>query len=320
MDRTAKIMTGLDKSMLGIEVAPWIAPIAPKAAGYNVRVMDVFDRPTLMARAVSDPDYGNRDMSPLEEVDYVGSATQIATIVPAAEHGTFDYIVSSHNFEHLPNPIKFLQGCAKILKPGGVLSMAVPDRRGCFDYYRPNSQLGDWLDAYAANRDRPTARQVFDLKSRTAFLQQANRELRGFPVGADSGQVRISSALVEVYNTWYVQPVPDRYHDTHCTVMTPASLELLLTEVRYLGLVDFRIEQVSAPNGHEFYVKLRFGNTDPALTADEFAKLRLKLCHQVLQDYVPQVLSTARRRRPRSNAVSRGFRSLSRWVRGKPTG
>lgn len=56
MDRTAKIMTGLDKSMLGIEVAPWIAPIAPKAAGYNVRVMDVFDRPTLMARAVSDPD------------------------------------------------------------------------------------------------------------------------------------------------------------------------------------------------------------------------------------------------------------------------
>ena len=320
MDRMARIRGDIDKQMFGLEIAPWFAPIVSKADGYNVRILDVFDRPGLIEHAKTDPYNVDRDMTDVEEVDYVGSATEIASIIPEADHGRFDYIVSSHNFEHLPNPVKFLQGCAKVLKPGGVVSMAVPDRRGCFDYYRPNTQLGDWLDAYAANRDRPTARQVFDLKSRTAFLQQANRELQGFPVGADSGQVRISSALAEVYNTWYVQPVPDRYHDTHCTVMTPASLELLLTEVRYLGLVNFRIEQVSAPNGHEFYVKLRFGNTDPALNADEFAKLRLKLCHQVLQDYIPQVLSTARRRRPRSNAVSRGFRSLSRWVRGKPTG
>lgn len=320
MDRMARILRGIDKSMLGIEVAPWFAPIASKATGYNVRILDVFDRPGLIEHAKTDPYNVDRDMSGVEEVDYVGSATEIATIIPPLEHGTFHYVVSSHNFEHLPNPIKFLQGCAKVLRQGGILSMAVPDRRGCFDYFRPNTQLGDWLDAYAANRDRPTPRQVFDLKSQTAFFLEGGQKLQGFRVGENGRNVKLSSQLSEVYQTYYRQPLDDRYHDTHCTVMTPASLELLMTEIRHLGLVDFLIEDISAPNGHEFYVKLRFGLPAPHYTEAEFADLRLALYHRMLQDYVPQVVPATRARKHllQSNKFSRKVRSFGRYLRGKP--
>ena len=74
-------------------------------------------------------------------------------------------MISSHNFEHSPNPIRFLQGCGKVLKPGGVLSMALPDKRACFDYFRPHTTLGQWLEAFFAERERPTPAQVFDQDS-----------------------------------------------------------------------------------------------------------------------------------------------------------
>ncbi len=319
MDRTARIMTGLDKSMLGIEVAPWIAPIAPKAAGYNVRVMDVFDRPTLMARAVSDPDYGNRDTSPLEEVDYVGSATQIASSVPVAEHGTFDYIVSSHNFEHLPNPIKFLHGCQKLLKPGGILSMAVPDRRSCFDYFRPNTQLGDWLDAFVQDRDRPTPRQVFDLKSQVAYLQKGDKQLRGFAMGVSREAVMLEGDLLGAFKSCYQDTLDDTYQDSHCTVMSPASLELLLVETRQLGLVDFRILEISEPNHHEFYVRLQFGALPQSLPDADFKKLRQNLLRRILKEYGPQAVPYRRdKSKGRVNAIARRVRSFGRKLRGQP--
>ncbi|OIQ69749.1 ubiquinone biosynthesis O-methyltransferase [mine drainage metagenome] len=113
-----------------------------------MRILDVFDRETLQKRGAADMQQNWRDMSLLDEVDYVGSATEVASLVPTELHGTFDYIVSSHNFEHLPNPIKFLQGCASLLKPGGLITMAVPDHRACFDYFRPHTVIGDWLEAY----------------------------------------------------------------------------------------------------------------------------------------------------------------------------
>lgn len=320
MDRMARILRGIDKSMLGIEVAPWFAPIASKATGYNVRILDVFDRDALLARAKVDPNLIDRDMGLLEDVDYVGSATEIATIIPPKDLGTFDYIVSSHNFEHLPNPIKFLQGCEKVLKPGGILSIVVPDRRGCFDYFRPNTQLGDWLDAHAANRDRPTQRQVFDLKSQTAFYQRSKEEAGAFTIGTDREQIKISSDLAECYQQYFLDPDDNGYHDAHCTVMTPASLELLLTEIIYLGFVNFEIEEISGTTRFEFFVRLRFSGPRPTPTAAEFRAQRAKLMRRVLGDYVPQVAPgfTATQVRRRLKPLATRMRSFGRYLRGKP--
>ena len=320
MARTDRILGDIDKSMKGLEIAPWFAPLVPKAKGYNVRILDIFDRDTLIARASADPILAKRDMARVEVVDYVGSATEIAAIIPTQDHGTFDYIVSSHNFEHLPNPIKFLQGCATILKPGGILSMAVPDRRGCFDFFRPNTQLGDWLDAYITDRKRPTDRQVFDLKSLTTIVRHGPGEIVNYHVGADRQKTEIAGNLADDYRAHYVDQLSDDYHDTHCTVMSPASLELLLTEIRQLGLVNCKIEQIVSRGTFEFTIRLRFDQSTLALTDSAFATKRLALCNAVLQDYRLQVLGLPfwRRRWLKSNRSVRAIRSFGRRLRGKP--
>ena len=320
MKRMARILGDIDKTMLGIEVAPWFAPIASKADGYKVRTLDVFDKPTLIARAKVDANLVDRDMGLLEEVDYVGSATEIAIIVPPKDHGTFDYIVSSHNFEHLSNPIKFLQGCEKVLKTGGVLSMAVPDRRACFDYFRPNTQIGDWLDAYVANRDRPTPRQVFDHRSKTALQRQGKEQVGAFSLGVRPESVELFGDLGDLYQQFYLQPFGDDYQDAHCTVMTPNSLELLLIEARQLGLFNCVIEQIGNLRGCEFYVRLRFGVPVEKLTSEQFLRQRHILQHRVLQDFIPQVAPGRGgiQRLFRTTPLSRKIRSFGRRLRGKP--
>jgi len=73
-----------------------------------------------------------------------------------------DFIVASHVFEHLPNPIGFLEDCAAILTPEGVVSLALPDKRYSFDYARRETCFPDWIAAYAEDVRWPSAPQIAD--------------------------------------------------------------------------------------------------------------------------------------------------------------
>ncbi len=320
MDRASKILSGVDKGMLGIEVAPWISPLVPKSAGYNVRIIDVFDRETLASRAQVGSAFLGKDTRLIEHVDFVGSATEIETLIPENLHGTFDYIASSHNFEHLPNPIKFLQGCQKVLRPGGLLTMAVPDRRACFDYFGRNTALGDWLDAHMSDSDCPTPRQKFDNQTRFALLTQFGTEVGAFEVGVPLTAVNLQSDLIEAFTKYYNQAPADGYEDAHCTVMTPASLELLLIEVRQLGFISFDIEEISEPQGCEFYVRIRFISNKAALSAAHFLNERTRLSQRVIEEYVRQagILSPKARLRYYVRKIARSVRNFGRRVRNKP--
>ncbi|MGC8160060.1 hypothetical protein ACP3WZ_26405, partial [Salmonella enterica] len=51
---------------------------------------------------------------------------------------------------------------AAILKPGGELRLAVPDRRYTFDLLRNESRLHDVLDNYLRKARRPQPHQIID--------------------------------------------------------------------------------------------------------------------------------------------------------------
>ena len=281
MKRLTAILAGISKDMQGLEIAPWHAPLVAKRDGWNSYILDVFDTPTLQSKAEADPNIKPSDHK-IEKVDFVGSAVDIADLVPSKLHQTFDYIVSSHNFEHLPNPIRFLQGCQSVLKPGGTLSMAVPDGRACFDYFRPHTVTADWLEAFAHKRTRPSDKDIFTTRTSFAALSTGVADVTAFYVNCNVNGVKCTSPLDAAPRFWELPP-SETYLDTHCSVMTPASLRLMLLDLTHLGLLHMSVESISQPNGCEFFVRLV--NEEPArLTATDLQAERNRLMRLIWRE------------------------------------
>ena len=286
IDRRQRILQFITKQQVGIEVGPWFAPIAPKKDGYNCWALDLFDAATLRRKAQSDPAVPRERIPEVEEVDLIGSATSIADLVSErGELGTFDYIISSHNFEHLPDPIRFLRGCEKVLKGGGILSMAIPDRRACYDYFRPHTTLSAWLEAYFESRVRPTFAQVFEQNTLRSSMDRDGKLMTSWSLYDDPRRIAPLRTLQEYFDSWkaFLAAPDSEYRDVHCWVFTPASFELLIRDLEFLTLVNFEIVDVSPPIGNEFVVHLRkkSGGIEGAVDQERFYETRKNLLHRV---------------------------------------
>jgi SAM-dependent methyltransferase len=261
MDRRLEILRHIAPGTRGIEVAPWHSPIVPPGGERAVVVLDVLDRQALLARAKADPAIDRAAIAHIGEVDLVGSASEIAELARArfGAEARFDFVISSHNLEHLPDPVRFLRGCETLLAPGGVVAMAVPDKRACFDFFRPHSGTGELLDAWHERRERPSFAQIFGQTAYNAGLRGRDGVTGAFTIDDNPGQVTLLGDVAQAYATWraLIDSNDTGYHDTHCWTFTPSSLELILTELILLGIIAFDIVAVSPPLGCEFFVHLR---------------------------------------------------------------
>jgi SAM-dependent methyltransferase len=288
--RAARILKHVQKSQRGIEVGGWFAPLAPKSDGYACLALDVFDLATLKQRALDDPDIDNAAIPKIQEVDLLGTSTEIESLVEQRNDlGQFDYIVSSHNFEHLPNPIKFLQGSGKVLKLGGILSMAIPDRRLCFDIYKPASTLAQWIEAFFERRVQPSRAQVFNHMSMMADYDR--KKPYNSPATHD---------IKETFSKWTaslgLSDIP--YEDAHCWTFTSASFELIIRDAHFLGLSPFTVKEVTPrPKGIEFYAHLVNSGYVKDLTDQEqdvYKHERQRLLRRIVSE--PQYLLSIRRK------------------------
>jgi predicted SAM-dependent methyltransferase len=288
MDRRQRITRYITREQRGIEIGPYFNPLAPKREGYHCLVVDVADRATLRERAQSDSSIPREKLDSIEEVDLIGTAGDLAALLGArGELGAFDYVLSSHNLEHLPDPIRFLQGCAEVLKPGGVVSMAVPDHRTCFDYFQSATTLADWLTAYFERRTHPTPAQVFRFRSLFAMYEVNGQSLPIFRLSDDPSRLVASKDLDNAYTEWktIAESRDERYQDLHCWAFTPASLELMLLDARRLALLSLDVEEISQTSGCEFYVRLRkpTGTSSP-LSDEAFWARRQELLFQAVDE------------------------------------
>ena len=61
--------------------------------------------------------------------------------------GSQDFVIANHFLEHCQNPLLALRSMLRVLRPGGVLYLAVPDKRFTFDVDRPVTTLEHlWRD------------------------------------------------------------------------------------------------------------------------------------------------------------------------------
>ncbi|MBO9650488.1 MAG: methyltransferase domain-containing protein [Variovorax sp.] len=309
MDRREELLKFIAKAQRGIEVGPWYNPLTPKRDGYDCLVLDVFDATVQRQRILDNPEIEDAQAERVEEVDLLGTTASLQSLVDArGELGSFDYIVSSHNIEHIPNPIQFLRGCGRVLRAGGLLSLAAPDRRVSFDFFRPHTPLAAWLAAWLEGRTRPSFMQMFELESLHSRFDRDGALLGGFGLDDDASRVVALRTLAQAYDSWRerIDTGDTDYHDTHCWAFTPASFELLIRDAVYLRLIPFELQEISATNGNEFYAHLRnvgFGLAPTPAETESFYEYRQQLLHRINDEAGANSIETAALRRALAQAT-----------------
>ncbi len=247
MNRSEILFADIDPKGFGLEIGPSYNPVAPKSKGYNVEVVDHLDQVELIKK------YGGMgvDTSRIEFVDHVWQGQPLDELI--GEEGRYDWIIASHVIEHVPDVISFLKQCQRLLKPDGALSLAIPDKRFSFDYFRSISSAGDLLDAYFQKRSRHPSGLVFD-----HFVSEVHLNGLGTWTKGDLGEPVFSRSLLDAKALLDYSLHPDAaYVDIHAWRFTPSSFRLILHDLNGLGILDFHESRLVDTIGCEFFASLR---------------------------------------------------------------
>lgn len=255
--REQKVFHLLDKAGLGLEIGPSHNPVAPKKKGFNVHILDHASADELRAKYKGHEKFGVK-LENIEEVDFVWHGEPFPELI--GKTGCYDWIIASHVIEHVPDLVSYLQQCEALLKSGGILSLVIPDRRYCFDYFSASSSTGQVLDAYAEKRTRPSHGQVFD-----HFANAAKRKgaIAWSPEALGPADELIHP-FAQAKALWSRSLSSAEYIDTHCWRFTPASFRLLMSDLAGLGLIGLEIKAEFDTAGCEFHVSLGKADSDSA--------------------------------------------------------
>jgi SAM-dependent methyltransferase len=110
----------------GIEIGALHNPLpVPRSA--RIRYVDRLSVSDLRAH------YPELENEPLVQVDILDDGERLAKI----SDSSLDFVVANHFLEHTQDPVRTLLNAFRVLRPGGVLYLAVPDKRHTFDSDRP---------------------------------------------------------------------------------------------------------------------------------------------------------------------------------------
>jgi len=256
-DRLAFLRLHLDKSKKVLEIGPAFNPIAPKSEGYRVYTVDNASKAELRARYDGFPDF---NVAKIEDVDFIWKDADILSAIPREHLQSFDVVLMGGVIEHIPNPIGLLQSLQKLLKPGGYLTLSVPDKRFCFDFLRPPTTTAAWLEALKGGHALHSARTLFEANTMAAAhrgrLAWAEKKLR------TRDATFVGATIQDAYRDFF-GAAQAAYVDAHAWVFTPSSFLLILNECHALGLISLVPESISARIGSDFFVHLRLAFRRP---------------------------------------------------------
>ena len=244
-ERLSRLLNGIDPAtMNGLELGPLDRPTLSKARG-RLAYIDHAPTEVLRAKYQGSP-AAMVDLDRIQTVDYAWPSGSLRARIPDGK--TFDYAVAVHVMEHVADPIGWLGHLAEVIRPGGTISLALPERSLCFDHRREPTRPADLIDAWIARLDRPSPRQVFD---HVAFISPLHL---GTDLPALPDRARLADALDAARRT-----AAGEYIDAHCNVFTAASFRQCWAVIDSLGLLPLELAALHDPypGGDEFIVNLR---------------------------------------------------------------
>lgn len=252
MNRMEKTLFQVNQKGYGLEIGPSHNPIASKRAGFNVEILDHASAEELREKYRAHP----VNIDNIEEVDHVWRGEPLDQLV--GKSAAYDYIIASHVIEHVTDLVAFLQQCEKLLNAEGVLSLVIPDKRYCFDYFRWPSSTGDALQAYMERRTRHAPGTVFDHFSNAA-------KMGDMPAWAPQmrGKMSFIHSAEEARSAWMQAQKNGEYIDAHSWRFTPSSFRLILHDLQELQLINLVEIGGFDTEGCEFFITLARRQVNP---------------------------------------------------------
>lgn len=205
--------------------------------GASVRYVD---RMTVEELKKQYPNLADHNLTP---VDIVDDGEKLASI----HDGSMDFVIANHMMEHCENPIGTLENHLRVIKPGGVLYMSVPDMRFTFDSGRPVTPLEHLVRDYEEGPE-----QSYD-----GHLEEWARIMDKVP------EEKVASRVAELADTKF---------SIHYHVWTQTEFMEMLQYCRSnLGL-EFEIEQIQKNDMEIICVLRKAGGESDANLESEFER------------------------------------------------
>jgi hypothetical protein len=158
-----------------------------------------------------------------------------------------------HCLEHQPDLVGHLEEVGQLLLPGGAYFLLVPDKRYCFDYFIPLSNLAEVLVAHRQQRRMHTLRSVIECRALTTHNDSLRHWQGDHGIIYEGLEGRLQAALEEFDNA------DGKYIDVHAWYFTPDSASAILSALQSIGLSELAVHRVypTRYGANEFWIILR---------------------------------------------------------------
>jgi hypothetical protein len=243
-----------------LEIGPLCFPLIDSP---SVKTLDYFTQEELKENYKDDV---NVNIDNIVKVDYCVRGINYTDVINVR----FDVCISSHNIEHTPCMITFLQNISSILKTGGYFFLAIPDYRYCFDRFKKPSDIFGVLNKYYTKIDKPQAEQILE----DTYFAAHNNSVDHW--GSFSKMYSNIFVNINEYETFIYSKKDDiiknmdnikkiidtnnqKYIDTHCWKLTPFTFSYILDILIKTKIIDLSIERVykTINKSNEFYAILK---------------------------------------------------------------
>ena len=258
MERKEQLLRHIDlRHGPGVEIGPLDKPIVAVSEA-SMLYVDHASTEELRAKYHDDPHVSIDEIVP---IDVRWADRRLSESLEG--RGPVRWVVASHVIEHVPDPAGWLGQIAEVLVPGGILSLAIPDGRFCFDAKRRTTDVSELIAAALSARTRPTVSSTYDFWARMTAVD---------PVEAWEGR---RSALEPDHEALALEKchqaiTSSEYQDIHCSVFTPQSFVEAFDVLMRLDIVPWYLVRDLRPTERgqiEFFVSLE--RLPAALEPDE---------------------------------------------------
>jgi SAM-dependent methyltransferase len=169
-----KLIADRSISGSGIEIGPLQAPLQVPP-GTSVKYVDVLPAEQLR---LAFP-----ELEGIVDIDVIDNGERLEKFAD----GSQQFVIANHVLEHCEDPIGAMKNFFRVLRKGGILYMAIPDKRYTFDRDRRLTPLGHLVTDHEAGPDASLREHYRDwcanvVKSDPAVVeQQADDLVKGRP-------------------------------------------------------------------------------------------------------------------------------------------